>query len=200
MKRNLIVSLAFVCLLSACASTTPTREIQSAYAIYDVKVPESVTSTQLVDAVVTAVKKNVSEAHVNRNIPPHPLPAEPGRFELTNPFEGTNLQALAGYSPTVANCKDSLATIRAGSNGMQKYGETTSFFVCIIPYTEGYHIDIYTQFTKESGAFSVESLGATLARAVVGDSSQFIPRTIGQIVDSVKATGSDVTLVEVYPE
>jgi hypothetical protein len=42
----------------------------------------------------------------------------------------------------------------------------------------------------------IRVLGATLARTVVGDSSQFIPRTIAAMVDSVKATGAASTLVE----
>ena len=56
-----------------------------------------------------------------------------------------------------------------------------------------------TTFTKASGAFSAATLGATLARAVVGDSSQFIPRTIAQVVEAVKQTGAVVSLVEAYP-
>jgi hypothetical protein len=38
-----------------------------------------------------------------------------------------------------------------------------------------------------------------LARTVVGDTSQFIPRTIADVVDSVKATGATVTMTEAYP-
>ena len=54
-------------------------------------------------------------------------------------------------------------------------------------------------FTKASGAFNAATLGATLARTVVGDTSQFIPRTIADVVDSVKATGATVTMTEAYP-
>ena len=45
--------------------------------------------------------------------------------------------------------------------------------------------------TDQIGAFSAATLGATLARTVVGDSSQFIPRTIAQVVDGLKAIGGD---------
>jgi hypothetical protein len=60
-------------------------------------------------------------------------------------------------------------------------------------------LNIHTTFTKASGAFSAATLGATLAGSVVGDTSQFIPRTIKAIVDGVAATGATVKLVEAYP-
>jgi hypothetical protein len=68
-----------------------------------------------------------------------------------------------------------------------------------MPYQSGYALNVYTTFTKASGAFNAATLAATMTRTVVGDSSQFIPRTIAQMVDSVKATGAGVTLVEAYP-
>jgi len=38
-----------------------------------------------------------------------------------------------------------------------------------------------------------------LAKSVIGNSSQFIPRTLESIVAELKATGSEVSLVEAYP-
>jgi len=58
---------------------------------------------------------------------------------------------------------------------------------------------VHTTFTKASGAFSATTLGATLARTAVGDSSQFIPRTIASMVDHIQATGATVSLIEAYP-
>lgn len=68
-----------------------------------------------------------------------------------------------------------------------------------MPYQSGYSMNVYTTFSKASGAFSAAVLGATLSRSVVGDSSKFIPRTIAAIVDSIKATGASVTTFEAYP-
>ncbi|AHK80609.1 hypothetical protein M911_04710 [Ectothiorhodospira haloalkaliphila] len=82
---------------------------------------------------------------------------------------------------------------------MNQYGENTTFFLCLQPYKAGYHIDIYVAFSKKSGAVTPALLGATLARNVLGDSSQFLPRTIEGVVDEVKKTGAEVTLVEAYP-
>jgi hypothetical protein len=68
-----------------------------------------------------------------------------------------------------------------------------------MPYKSGWALNVHTTFVKASGAFSAATLGATLARTVVGDSSQFIPRTLAAMVDNLKAAGATVTLVEVYP-
>lgn len=87
----------------------------------------------------------------------------------------------------------------AQNTGMSEYGEGSSFAACLWQYQGGYHIDIYTSFRRSSGGFNPEMLGAMLARKAVGDSSQFIPRTINDIVDGVEKTGSQVTIVEKYP-
>jgi hypothetical protein len=68
-----------------------------------------------------------------------------------------------------------------------------------MPYQGGYALNIYTTFTKASGAFNSAVMAATLMRPLVGDTSQFIPRTIAYMVDGVKQTGSTVTMIEAYP-
>ncbi len=82
---------------------------------------------------------------------------------------------------------------------MRQYGEGSTYFACLMPYQGGYALNIYTTFSKASGAFNTKTLAATLMRPVVGDSGDLIPRTISQIVEGVKRTGSTVTLVEAYP-
>ena len=80
---------------------------------------------------------------------------------------------------------------------MAKHGEGISFFACLMSYQGGDGLNVYTTVTKASGAFSAATPGATLARAVVGDCSQFIPRTIAQRVRAgVKQTGAAVVLIE----
>jgi hypothetical protein len=134
-------------------------------------------------------------------IPPSPLPEKAPRFKLVSPY-GANLSALAaasGQSVQVPTCEGAIVTANAVDSSMRQYGEGTTFFVCLMPYQGGYALNVYSTFSKASGGFSAKSLGTDLARSVVGDSSQFIPRTIANIVDSVKATGATVTLVEAYP-
>ena len=188
--------------VAGCASMTPTRETQSSYAIYNVNPSGGVTASRVGEAIKIALQKNMSNVQVRTGIPPSPLPEKPGRFQLVDPFKGSPMGALAarsGQSLETPMCEGALLTATAQDTTMSQYGEGTSFFLCLLPYQGGYHIDVYTSFTKASGSFSAATLGATLARTVVGDSSQFIPRTVKAVVDSVEAAGASVKLLEQYP-
>jgi len=199
--KPVITAVAAALVLAGCGSTTPTREISSGYAIFDVKAGPGVGHAQLAEAVKVGLQKSTSRVQIVNGIPPSPLPETAPRFKLVSPYSG-NMAALAaasGQSVQVPTCDGAIVTARAADTSMREYGEGTTFFVCLMPYQGGHALNVYTTFTKASGAFSAATLGATLARTVVGDTSQFIPRTIGTIVDSVKATGSTVTLVEAYP-
>ena len=189
-------------LLAGCAATTPTTETSVAYAIYDIKAGPEVTPGRVAEAVKVALQSNTSQVQIVNSIPPSPLPEKAPRFQLLSPFKGTNLAALAGASAQafqVPTCEGAILTATAGATGMAKYGEATSFFACVMPYQGGYSLNIYARFNKASGAFTSATLVATLAQPLVGDSSKFIPRTIGAIVAGVKETGATVTLVEAFP-
>jgi hypothetical protein len=96
-------------------------------------------------------------------------------------------------------CEGAILTANASDNSKARYGEGTTFFACLMPYQGGWGLNIVTTFSKASGAFSAATLAATLVRPLTGDSGQFIPRTIREIVEAIKAAGAEVTLVESYP-
>ena len=188
--------------LAGCASTTPTVETTPGYAIYDIKAPAGVTHAQIAEAVKTSLQKNMSAVQITNAIPLSPLPEKAPRFQLVSPFRGSNLAALAaasGQSLQVPTCEGAIMTAQASDSSMRKYGEATSFFACVMPYQDGWSLNVYTTFRKASGAFNAQTLAATLVRPLTGDSSQFIPRTINGMVEAVKATGATVTLVEAFP-
>jgi hypothetical protein len=188
--------------LGGCASLTPTREIIPGYAVFDVTAAQGVNVSRLSDAVKSALQANMSTVQIVNGIPPSPLPEQAPRFQLVSPFKGSGLGALAaasGQSVQVPACEGAVLTANGMDSSMGGYGERTTFFVCLMSYQGGYALNVYTTFSKVSGGFSAAALGTAMARSVVGDSSQFIPRTIGQIVDAVRATGSSVTLKEAYP-
>ena len=84
-------------------------------------------------------------------------------------FKGSSLGALAaasGQSLQVPTCDGAILTANARDTSMARYGEGTTFFACLMPYQSGYALNVYTTFTKASGAFSAATLGATLARTV----------------------------------
>ena len=188
--------------LTACAATTPTRETSSGYAIFDLQGGPDLTHAKLAEAVKTALQRHTSQVQLNNGIPPSTLPDKPPRFLMVSPFKGSGLAAMAaasGQSLQVPTCDGAILTANARDTSMGRYGEGTTFFACVMPYRRGWSLNVHTTFTKASGAFSAATLGATLARTVVGDSSQFIPRTLASLVDHIQATGATVKLVEAYP-
>jgi hypothetical protein len=203
MKLNPVFATAAVAAcLGGCASMTPTREIVQGYAVFDITAAEGVSMSRLSDAVKSALQANMSKVQLVNGLPPSPLPEKAPRFQLVSPFKGSGLGALAaasGQAVQVPACEGAVLTANGVDSSMGGYGERTTFFVCVMPYRGGYALNVHTTFSKVSGGFSASALGTAMARSVVGDSSQFIPRTIGQIVDAVRATGSSVSLKEAYP-
>lgn len=200
-KSFILISALASVVLTGCGSTTPTRETAQGYAIYDVK--GDLPPAKAAEAVKLALQKNMSGVQLSHGLPPSPLPAKAGRFQLASPFKANaGLMALAmsgGQNVQVPTCEGAILTANGRDSSFAQYGEATTFFACLMPYQGGYGLNVYTTFSKASGGFSAAVLGATLARTVVGDSSKFIPRTINDIVEGLKASGATVTLVEAYP-
>ena len=189
-------------LLTGCASITPTREISSGYAIFDIQAGPDLTHGKIAEAVKVGLQKSMGWVQITNAIPPSPLPEKAPRFRMVSPFKGTSLGALAaasGQRLEVPACDGAIMTANADDTSMRRYGESTTFFACLMPYQGGWSLNVYTTFEKASGSFSAATLGATLARHVVGDTSQFIPRTIAGMIEQVKAAGAMATLVEAYP-
>ncbi|PJK11924.1 hypothetical protein CO614_06245 [Lysobacteraceae bacterium NML120232] len=187
-------------LLSGCATTTPTVQSKSQYVIYQIDMAEGVSSSQVAQAVKTSLQRNVNRMQISENVPPHPLPETAPRFQVSNPF-GAGLTALAGPSAMtqVATCDGALVYARAVMDSMSGYGESSTFTVCLWQYQGGYRLDTHVVFIEKSGGFSPEALGAAMAKKVVGNSGQLIPRTINSIVSEVEKTGAKVTQVEAWP-
>lgn len=195
-------AVAAMLVLAGCASMTPTVETTPGYAVFDIQPAPGVGHAQVVEAVKVALQQNMSAVQITNSIPPSPLPQKMPRFTMVSPFKGSSLGALAassGQDMRVPVCDGAVMTARAGDRSLASYRELTSFFACLMPYQGGWSLSIYTTFKKASGMFNTQALAAALVQPLTGDSSQFIPRTIGSVVQAVKATGATVTLVESYP-
>lgn len=197
-----VVSLALLTTvgLVGCQSTslTETKETKRSYAVYDLKVPEGVSSSDMAKAIKTALQANTSSVKITEDLPPYPLPKESPRFELVNPFGNNSaLAALAGGAVKLPACNGALVYAQAADSSMNAHGENTQFYTCLWQYDGGYHVDIYTQFDISTGGLA--NLGKDLVRGVMGDSSQFIPRTILSIKNNLKELNADSTLVTAYP-
>jgi hypothetical protein len=196
--RTLATAFAFAFALTGCVSTTPTVTREEAFAIYEIK-GTGINAADLGQAVTKAVQARMTGVQVDKEIPPAPLPEKPQRFELRDLFKNSGFAAAAGIRLKMPSCQGAMLTVRATNESMARYGENTSFFLCVQPYSEGYWLTVYSTFSKTSGMVSTNILGADLARAFVGDSSQFIPRTVSEVIAAVKATGATVSVLEAYP-
>lgn len=186
--------------LMGCQNTslTKTKETKRSYAVFDLKVADNVSSTDMAKAIKTALQSNTSSVKITEDLPPYPLPKESPRFQLVNPFAGNSaLSALAGGALRMPTCDGALVYAQATDSSMNSHGENTQFYTCLWQYEGGYHVDIYAQFDIVTGG--LENLGRDLVRGVMGDSSQFIPRTIASIRDNLNALNAETTLVTAYP-
>ncbi len=202
MKTTPFIALSMMIALTGCGAMTPTRETITGYSIYDIKGSATVTPAAIAEAVTQGLRENSSGIQVSRNIPPYPIPDTPGRFTLTNPFAKSNMGALLaaqGANMTMATCDGAFVVGNAQNSSMKDYGENATFTVCLWQYKDGYHLDFYTKFDRVSGGVSTKTLAATLMRPLTGDSSQFIPRTINNVVAEVQKLGLQTSVVESYP-
>lgn len=183
--------------VAGCASMTPTQKTEASFVIYDVQ-SVSMDRGQFLDAITQVVQKNQSQVRVTRDIQTGALPENPERFTLKDPFANTNIGALMsanGQSMKMPVCNNSILTLASGSSGV---GGDTTFFLCVIPYKAGYSVNIYSTFSSTSGGISVDALGAALAKSVVGDSSQYIPRTMKEVRTESERAGAKVSVIDSY--
>ena len=199
MKKTNITLLIITLFITGCASLTPTRETTEGYKVYDIKDSSNVSS--MVNNLKSAIQKNAGKARFTNDIPPYPLPKTPGRFKMVSPFaRNSNISAYMsahGKSMKLPSCEQSIFSATSNDDFMGT--ENTTFFVCLLPYEGGHHMNIYYKFTKVSGGVSTQALGNAMAESMMGDSSQFIPRTIKAMEKAVKDSGGTLKLVESYP-
>lgn len=192
----------FAGVLTGCGTMTPTTETQESYAIYDIKRTSTIKDSNLSDTIKSALQKNVNGVRLSRGIPPSPLPEEPSRFKLEQPLQASHMSlmaASAGISLRMPTCENSILTANAAHNNLSSYGESTSFFLCLIPYQSGYHLNLYSTYTKSTGGFSTAAIGNAIARAVVGDTSYQSKKTFDTVVAELEKSGAQLTLVEAFP-
>lgn len=188
--------------LSGCASMSETTTTSYAYEIYSVDAtPQDRVTVE--NAMINGIKTRLNKINVQKNLPPHPLPSEPGRFQTQQIGVGTGMGAMVAMSgsnlPVIATCPGASVVAQTTESDFSGYGENTRYTFCLWQYQNGYHIDAFVSFTTKSGFIADPNvLGAQLAKAVVGDSSKLIPLVMKDIRDKLEATGSKVTVVDRY--
>lgn len=199
MMKSISIALLSAIGMTGCAGQlTKTTQSESSYIVYDIPTID-VNKQNLLDSVSNAVKANVSNAQITRDIPPASLSEKPLRFEMVEPFKGSGLSALTGQSFKLPSCQDSILTMKTSTNNDSDYASNTSFFLCVQPYKSGYTVSIYSQFSKTTGGLSAKAIASALVSSTAGDASQFIPRTMNDVKKAAEqASGVTVKTVDSY--
>ena len=197
-KQSILVSvLAGLTAIAGCGSTTRTRELSSGYAIFDIKAGPVVRAARIVDAIKADLQKGTTQVQIVNSIPPSPLPDTPGRFQLASPLKGSGLASFAAagaQSLLIPTCGGAIMTANARDSSMNRYGEATTFFACLMPYRDGYALNVYTTFTKASGRVQ---LGG--ARSDVDASSHWRQRAVHPPDDRLHGRGDQADRGERQP-
>ena len=203
MNKTIAVAIAMPIVMTGCVGQmTKTTQAESSYIVYDVPKAD-VNRQQLLDAISSAVKKNTSEVHINRDIPSATLSEKPLRFTFSYPLKGSGmgaiLQTTSGQEFKMATCDDSILTMRSNTKNTSENASNTNFFLCVQPYKQGHTISIYSTFIKESGGISAKALASAIVRSTLGDSSQFIPRTMNDVKSAAEnIAGVEVKIIDSY--
>lgn len=209
-QLNSVAILSIAAALSACSAVNSTlaerREVVEMYHVFDIK-------TKADTATIAKATSDGLSANTNNIQTAMPLqlgktiPATPGRFSIDDVAAGMNgqnsamLKMLAnqsgGLGLKVANCEGAVWTSKAvrnitGSNNLTLYS-------CLYKYRDGYNLDMYAVFTKESGGlYQVIREGAN---AIAGTPEAWVNKTIVDAVRSIeRAAGTRAVHVEGQPE
>ncbi|KKA44334.1 MULTISPECIES: hypothetical protein [Salinivibrio] len=170
------------------------------YRIFDIKTDSD--RYTVAEAASDGLGKNVNSATEATPIPNFSEPPEkPGRFTLTNPFQGSQLAALAGATGSVgmkvATCDGAVWTAKAvrDISGQSNLNLTA----CLWQYQDGYHLDTYATFNKKEGGLM--QISRDMASAMVGTPEEWTEKTILDIAKQIKEeTGAKITYLEGYPK
>jgi hypothetical protein len=202
MKKSLILGLVLACGFSGIAKADltdylqPTDNYKYTFAVYDIR-PASFPAADLEKILTTAIRTYANKANVSHSIPPQTLTTGAPRMILQKVARG----GMETYNPV---CIGEILSITAIDTDMARYGEITGSKTCVFQYKDGYRVNYYGQFLKQTGGVDPDIIGATLGRLFtkaigLGDSSRFIKSTLDKFEANLKDVGADVKIVELFP-
>ena len=173
------------------------------YHIFDIKTDAA--RGEVIRAITDSLNNNVSDSETITPLVRGAPPEVPGTFELVDPLENSRLGGLAALMG--ASQRAQLKQVQCDgavwiANALRRIegSHNLRITMCLFPYTDGYHLDVYAMDTQEKGGSLFKKLGRALAGAVVGDPREWTNKTIVGTVRSVrKKTGAEVSYVEGQP-
>jgi hypothetical protein len=171
------------------------------YHIFDFKT--TATRTAMAKALQDGLNPNVSNSNTVTPLVMGAPPEKPGRFELYNPLENSPFGAFVSTQQMAtlkqARCNGAVWI----SSALRKVRGSQQLMItmCLFPYAQGYHLNVYAIDIQEKGGGLSARLGRALGNAIVGDSGNWTNKTILDVVRSVrKTTGAQIQYVEGQPE
>ena len=173
------------------------------YHIFDLKTDAS--RTEITRAITDSLNANVTDSDTVMPLVRGEPPEKPGTFELVDPFENSRLGGLGALIG--ASQRAQLKQVQCDgavwiANAVRRIrgSQNLRLTMCLFPYTEGYHIDVYAVDTQEKGGGLAAKLGRAIAGAVVKNPREWTNKAIVGTVRSVaNKTGAVVTYVEGQP-
>lgn len=202
MKR-IVVMMFVLIMISACGTANhylvPKTKVTEYLRIFDFKT--SAPRQSVAKAASAGLGRNTTEFKEATPIPSGDVPEKPGRFKLVNRLEGSRYAKYAGnvesISMRAAKCEDAVWVANAQRTSRGNYN--LNLYACLYQYKDGYHLDVYSVFTKQEGG--LQQVSRDMAYSVVGSAESWVEKTILDIVRSIQEqTASKATLVEAQPE
>ena len=173
------------------------------YHIFDIKT--DATRSEVARAMTDGLNINVSDSDTTMPLVRGAPPETPGTFELVNPFENSRLGGLgallgASQQAQIKQVQCDGAVWIANAVRRIRGSQRLRMTMCLFPYTDGYHLDVYAIDTVEKGGGIAAKLGRALAGAVVKNPREWTNKTILDTVQSVsRQTGAEVHYIEGQP-
>ena len=200
MKRTMVaVGLAGMTALSltACSTTDSGRfasqnKTVEYFRIFDIRTTAS--NDTIAAAASTGIERNILRVTLSTPVPTvKEVQVKPGRIVLQQVSDTTGAAAAPG-SPA---CEG--ATWTAKANPEVSGGQNVNVVACLFPYQGGYHLDMYTVFSRPDGGWM--HYPRQLSGAVFGTPEQWTEKTMLDVVRAIQArTSAQVVLVEAKPE
>lgn len=193
-----LTALAATALLAGCKSDGGPRPLASHdttieyHRVFDIKTTAA--SQAVATAASAGINRNLKDAVIS--LPDGvQVPDQPGHVKMVDPASqppGSSAAASAGPS-----CEGAAWAAKAAPR--VRGGDNMNVVACLFPYKGGYHLDMYTVFTKPEGGWLYwpRRLGGSL----LGTPEHFADDTMVDVVRAIReTTDAQVTLVEAKPE
>jgi len=162
------------------------------FRIFDIRTTAS--NDTIAAAASTGIERNILRATLATPVPTvKEVQVKPGRIVLQE------VGATAGGAAAAGSPSCEGATWTAKANPEVSGGQNVSVVACLFPYQGGYHLDMYTAFSRPDGGWL--KYPRRLSGAVFGTPEQWTEKTMLDVVRAIQArTSAQVVLVEAKPD